>query len=379
MSWARTVRDWNRSADKVIVDAGDVYALPLKGTAEYNVVKELYERKREKGKKKEIEVEEKREVLKPAAAKVQKFIDDMSKEEAESIVKSGGFRKLTDDMFDDMEKPKISKDTYNLFHYAGDVISGLFADVFKGKEKKEYLKKVFDKLYPGNKGLTSNAYSILTDDLGEGNVGIKIFQKDNGKVDIQFDYDIDEANTDKSIFRNISLDVYGDRIEEERKKYMDEEERQLQERNKKFDDELKAEELVKRREKALEGLKKVADEASERNKQRKREAAERAMMAGEDVKPISEKKSKVTLTRDEAADLFENKYVEGYEFKDRKDMAIAVRALRIALPELTSSVDALAKFFMKRGFKGREYEIAFRKGAARPGKTFVQDALNNRV
>jgi hypothetical protein len=50
--------------------------------------------------------DDKRKILKPAAVKVQKFLDDMSKEEAESIVKSGGFRKLTDDMFDDMEKPK---------------------------------------------------------------------------------------------------------------------------------------------------------------------------------------------------------------------------------------------------------------------------------
>jgi hypothetical protein len=193
--------------------------------------------------------------MKPAAVKVQKFIDDMSKEEAESIVKSGGFRKLTDDMFDDMEKPKK-----------------------------------------------------------------------------------------------------------------------------------KAKELTKRREKALEGLKKVESETAERNKQRKREAAERAMMAGEEVQTrnvmnekIIKKEAKRPFTPKEGANLIDDRYVEGYEFKDRKDMAIAVRALRAALPEMTSSVDSLAKFFMKRGFKGREYEIAFRKGAARPGKTFVQDALNNRV
>ena len=148
----------------------------------------------------------------------------------------------------------------------------------------------------------------------------------------------------------------------------------------------KAAELTKRREKAAEGLKKVAEETAERNKQRKREAEERKMMAGEEVlsrekrsEKLEKKEAKGTITKMEAATLFEDKYVEGYEFKDRKDMAIAVRAFRIALPELTASVDALAKFFMKRGFKGREYEIAFRKGAARPGKTFVQDALNNRV
>ena len=147
-----------------------------------------------------------------------------------------------------------------------------------------------------------------------------------------------------------------------------------------------AAELTKRREKAAEGLKKVAEETAERNKQRKREAEERKMMAGEEVlsrekrsEKLEKKEAKGTITRMEAATLFEDKYVEGYEFKDRKDMGIAVRAFRIALPELTASVDALAKFFMKRGFKGREYEIAFRKGAARPGKTFVQDALNNRV
>lgn len=148
----------------------------------------------------------------------------------------------------------------------------------------------------------------------------------------------------------------------------------------------KAEELTKRREKAAEGLKKVAEETAERNKQRKREAEERKMMAGEEVlsrekrsEKLEKKEAKGTITKMEAATLFEDKYVEGYEFKNRKDMAIAVRAFRIALPELTSSVDALAKFFMKRGFKGSEYEMAFRKGAARPGKTFVQDALNNRV
>ena len=246
MSWARTVSKWNNSGHKVIVDANDVYALPLKGTAEYNVVKELYEHKREKAKRKEIEKEEnrKREILKPAAIKVQKFIDDIYE--------------------DFTEKPSVKQD-----------------------------------------------------------------------------------------------------INEEK---------------------LKAEELVKRREKASEGLKKVAAEAAERNKQRKREADERAMMAGEEVhsKAVSydkliKKEKKGTLTQLEASDLFDNKYVEGYEFKDRKDMAIAVRAFRIALPDFTSSVDILAKFFMKKGFKGKEYEIAFKRGASRPGKTFVQAALNNEI
>ena len=237
MSWARTVAEWNRSSKKVIIDAGDVYALPLKNTPEYKVVKELYEHKREKDKKKEIEAEEKREVLKPAAAKVEKFMEDINKERREKAL--------------------------------------------------EGLKKVASETAERNK---------------------------------------------------------------ERK-----------------------------REKALEGLKKVEAEAAERNKQRKREAAERAMMAGEDIKPMPKKKSEEGFTREEAAELFDTKYVDGYEFKDRKDMAIAVRALRAALPDATSTVDRLAQFFMKKGFTGKEYEIAFRKGAGRPGKTFVQDALNNRV
>jgi hypothetical protein len=237
MSWAHTVRDWNRSGKKVIVDANDVYALPLRGTEEYKVVRELYDAKRDKMKKKEVKFEEglkeKREAMKPAAVKVQKFIDDI--------------------------------------------------------------------------------YEDFTEPTGE-------------------------------------------------------------------------EKVVERREKALEGLKKVASETAERNKQRKREAAERAMMAGEEVQTrnvmsekIIKKEEKRPFTPKEGANLIDDKYVEGYEFKDRKDMGIAVRALRAALPEMTASVDSLAKFFMKRGFKGREYEIAFRKGAARPGKTFVQDALNNRV
>jgi hypothetical protein len=237
MSWAHTVRDWNRSGKKVIVDANDVYALPLRGTEEYKVVRELYDAKRDKMKKKEVKFEEglkeKREAMKPAAVKVQKFIDDI--------------------------------------------------------------------------------YEDFTEPTSE-------------------------------------------------------------------------EKVVERREKALEGLKKVASETAERNKQRKREAAERAMMAGEEVQTrnvmnekIIKKEAKRPFTPKEGANLIDDKYVEGYEFKDRKDMGIAVRALRAALPEMTASVDSLAKFFMKRGFKGREYEIAFRKGAARPGKTFVQDALNNKV
>lgn len=240
MSWAHTVRDWNRSGKKVIVDANDVYALPLRGTEEYKVVRELYDAKREKMKKKEVKFEEglkeKREAMKPAAVKVQKFIDDI---------------------YEDFTEPS-------------------------GEEKVAEIKE--------------------------------------------------------------------------------------------------------RREKAAEGLKKVASEAAERNKQRKREAAERAMMAGEEVHSraisndkIIKKEAKRAFTQREGSDLIDTKYVDGYEFKDRKDMAIAVRALRAALPDISTSVDALAKFFMKRNFKGREYDIAFRKGAARPGKTFVQDALNHRV
>ena len=237
MSWAHTVRDWNRSGKKVIVDANDVYALPLRGTQEYKVVRELYDAKRDKMKKKEVKFEEglkeKREAMKPAAVKVQKFIDDI--------------------------------------------------------------------------------YEDFTEPTSE-------------------------------------------------------------------------EKVVERREKAAEGLKKVASETAQRNKQRKREAAERAMMAGEEVQTrnvMSEKtikkEAKRPFTQREGSNLIDDRYVEGYEFKDRKDMAIAVRALRAALPEMTASVDTLARFFMKRGFKGREYDIAFRKGAARPGKTFVQDALNNKV
>jgi hypothetical protein len=234
MSWVAVVKEWNKT--KVIKDDSGVYALPIRGGDDYKDVRKIYDEKRERQNKKEIklekELEEKREAMKPAAVKVQKFIDDISEDFTER----------------------------------------------------------------------------------------------------------------------------------------------------------KAEELTKRREKAAEGLKKVAEETAERNKQRKREAEERKMMAGEEVlsrekrsEKLEKKEAKGTITKMEAATLFEDKYVEGYEFKDRKDMGIAVRAFRIALPELTASVDALAKFFMKRGFKGREYEIAFRKGAARPGKTFVQDALNNRV
>jgi hypothetical protein len=372
MSWTQVVKDWNKT--KVIKDDSGVYALPIRGGDDYKDVRRIYDKIKKKQAKKEIEADK----------KLQKKIE--VKKPVVEVTKPVVEVKKADEM-------KPSKDVYYLYHYDNKDIPGLHADLFKGKEKREYLKKVFDKVYPGNKGLTSLGYSLLTADLGPGSVGIKIFQKDDGKVEAQVDYDVKEGNTDRRIFTRISNEVYGDRIEEIQNNIMAEEQRYIEERNKKFDDELKvrqeeikAAELIKRREKAAEGLKKVASETAERNKQRKREAEERKMMAGEEVlsrekrsEKLEKKEAKGTITKMEAATLFEDKYVEGYEFKSRKDMAIAVRAFRIALPELTSSVDALAKFFMKRGFKGSEYEMAFRKGATRPGKTFVQDALNNRV
>lgn len=215
--WAKVVKDWNKT--KVIKDDTGVYALPLRDSEEYNEVKTMYDKIKGKQKEKEIKVDK----------ELQKKVD---------VKKPIAEVKKVDEM-------NPSKDVYYLYHYDNKFIPGLSATLFKGKEQKEYLKKVFDKLYPGNKGLTSNGYTLLTADLGPGKVGIEIFKQEDGKVHAKLNYDLKENKTDKELFKTISNEVYGNRIEEERKKLMDEEERQLQERNKKMADELKAKEPVK--------------------------------------------------------------------------------------------------------------------------------------
>ena len=375
MSWTQVVKDWNKT--KVIKDDSGVYALPIRGGDDYKDVRRMYDKIKKKQAEKEIEADKKLqkkiEVKKPVV-EVTKPVVEVKK--ADKMKKPDRMKKASEhisSLLSQIKKPddialKDAEAIIDRFKKYLLINSTVLA------RKGDY--GVFWKEYDEYRGVTDNDLAHVARE--------QIVRYYNNEPAYQFinkleDYVIALSYADDKGAYILEKDI--SKLDKVRNVALIE--KAIAERRV----ERKAErELTKRREKAAEGLKKVASETAERNKQRKREAEERKMMAGEEVlsrekrsEKLEKKEAKGTITKMEAATLFEDKYVEGYEFKDRKDMAIAVRAFRIALPDLTSSVDTLAKFFMKRGFKGSEYEMAFRKGAARPGKTFVQDALNNRV
>jgi hypothetical protein len=232
MSWAKTVSDWNKS--KVIFDANNIYAIPFKNTKEYAAVKELYEHKKSNVKATE-KIDEKREILKPLATKVEKFIKDIAdkepvketkKKEKKVSVKKETVKKqakvLKEEPVKKIEKDEvkiklfpneINAERYQLFHVGGDKVSGLFANMLTNAEdKKEYLKKVFDILYPGNKGITSDGYKLLTADMGDMYSGLDIHKRKDGKIDVKVDDKIKMRQIDADVFDRISRAILGDKI-----------------------------------------------------------------------------------------------------------------------------------------------------------------------
>jgi hypothetical protein len=264
--WANVVKDWNKT--KVIKDDTGVYALPLRDSEEYIEVRKIYDKLKGKQKKKEIEVDKQIE----KKVEVKKLVAEVKKDD--KMKKADRMKKASEhisSLLSQIKKPddialKDAEAIIDRFKKYLLINSTVLA------RKGDY--GVFWKEYDEYRGVTDNDLARVARQqivLSGGNEPAYQFINKLEDYIIASSYNDDKGayvlEKDLLMIDKLTTVALLDKAIAERKAKR------------------KAErELTKRREKALEGLKKVASETAERNKQRKKEAEERKMMDKEDIK-----------------------------------------------------------------------------------------------